>query len=297
METSMLGVVRVALCVALGAVTAPAGAQSNYPDRPIRLIIPLAAASAVDAAARILTQKMSTNMGQSFIIENTPGASGQIGADRVAKAAPDGYTLGGFNDSIMVMLPNIQAHLPWDTIKDFEPISLVATIEWGLVASSETPYNDVAGLIKAAKATPGKINYGSGGIGSPQHIAMALFDSKAGVTMTSLVQSKKLKLLAVSTPVRQPQFPNTPTVSESGLPGFEFNSWFTLVAPAGTPKAIIDRLNAEIQKALKDPGVIEKFAAQGLTPRGTSPQELGTQTKAALTRYAELMKAAGVKPE
>ncbi|MDB5823833.1 MAG: hypothetical protein JWR21_2537 [Herminiimonas sp.] len=318
---------RFSLFMALGAMALAAQAQSTYPNRPIRMIVPLAAASAVDNAARILTQKMAANMGQAFVIENMPGASGQIGADKVAKAAPDGYTVGGFNDSIMTMLPNISAHLPWNILKDFEPVSLVATVEWGMVATPNTGYNTVDDVIKAARANPGKINYGSGGIGSPQHIAMALFAANAGVTMThvpykgasqaalgvaggevpvafqglatvsSLIAGKKVKLLGVSTKAPLAQYPGVPTVSESGLPGFQFNSWFAIVAPAGTPKEIVTRLNAEVLKALADPEVQEKFRAQGLTMRGSSPQELGTATREQLTRYGQLMQSAGIKAE
>jgi tripartite-type tricarboxylate transporter receptor subunit TctC len=177
---------RTARLAALLALALPfaAAAQSGYPNRPIKMIIPLAAASAVDNAARIVTQKMSQNMGQQIVVENQPGAAGQIGATVVAKAAPDGYTIGGFNDSIMTMLPNMGTKLPWDILRDFEPVSLVATIEWGLVANNNAPFRSAADLIAAAKANPGKIDYGSGGNGSPQHIAMALFASNAGVQMT-----------------------------------------------------------------------------------------------------------------
>src|SRR3954447_24954724 len=161
-----------------------ASAQAPFPSKPILMVVPLAAGSAVDAAARIVAQRMSINMGQSIVIENQPGAAGLIGADRVAKAAPDGYTIGGFNDSIMTMLPNLYAKMPWDIVKDFEPVSLVATVEWGLVANSNAPYKSAADLIAAAKSSPGKIDYASGGNGSPQHIAMALFASSAGVSLT-----------------------------------------------------------------------------------------------------------------
>ncbi|RYF41412.1 MAG: tripartite tricarboxylate transporter substrate binding protein, partial [Comamonadaceae bacterium] len=267
--------------IALGAVCALAAqAQTAYPTKPIRIIVPLAAGSAVDNAARIVAEKMSRNMGQGIVIENQAGAAGLIGAGAVAKAAPDGYTLGGFNDSIMTMLPNMQAKMPWDILKDFEPVSLVATVEWGLVVNAEAPQRSAGDLIAAAKAAPGRINYGSGGNGSPQHIAMALFDSQAGVQMThvpykgatqaamgvagnevhaafqgiatvnALVKAGKLRLIGVTTPRRMPQFADVPTVGESGLPGFEFNSWFALMAPAGTPKAITSQLAAEVQKAL-----------------------------------------------
>ena len=299
-------------------------AQAGYPNKPIRMIVPLAAGSAVDNAARILAQKMGQNMGQSIVIENQPGAAGLIGAERVAKAAPDGYTLGGFNDSIMTMLPNLQTKMPWDILRDFETISLVATVEWGLVVGADAPQHSAADLIAAARKVPGQINYGSGGNGSPQHIAMALFASQAGVSMThvpykgatqaamgvagnevhaafqgiatvnSLIRAGKVRLIGVTTPRRMPQFADVPTVSESGLPGFEFNSWFALMAPAGTPRTIVQTLHAEIVKALADPEVREKLMGLGLTPRGTSPDELAQAMRAQITRYGALIKQAGI---
>jgi len=311
--------------LALAAGVSAAFAQSGYPNRPIQMIVPLAAASAVDNAARILAQRMGQNMGQSIVIENQPGAAGLIGAERVARAAPDGYTVGGFNDSIMTMLPNLHATMPWDILKDFEPVSLVATVEWGLVVNNDVPYKTAAEFIAAAKANPGKINYGSGGNGSPQHVAMEVFASAAGITLThvpyrgatqaaldvasgqvtaafqglatvsSLVKGGKLRLLAVTTRNRLPQFPDVPTMSESGLPGFEFNSWFALMAPAKTPKPIVARLNEEVLKALADPDVRERFTAQGLSIRGSSSEELGTAIRAQLAKYARVMKEANIK--
>jgi tripartite-type tricarboxylate transporter receptor subunit TctC len=324
MRKTMLRTAALAVLLAGSLLSAQALAQAAYPNKPIRLIIPLAAGSAVDNAARIVVQKMGQNMGQSFVVENQAGAAGLIGADRVAKAAPDGYTLGGFNDSIMTMLPNVQSKMPWDILKDFEPVSLVATVEWGLVVAADAPERNAGDLIAAARKAPTKINYSSGGNGSPQHIAMALFDSQAGVAMThvpykgatqaavgvaakevqvafqgiatvsSLLQAGKLKLIGVTTARRMPQFPDVPTVSESGLPGFEFNSWFTLMAPAGTPKAIVQTLHAEVVKALADADVREKLIGLGLTPRGTSPEELGKATRAQLARYGALIKQAGI---
>src|SRR5260221_5059679 len=167
---------RRSFAAALAALLPPAAwSQPGYPGKPIKMIVPLAAPSAVDNAARIVAQKMSSNMGQQIVIENVPGAAGQIGTQQVAKAAPDGYTIGGFNDSIMTMLPNMGTKLPWDILKDFEPVSLVATIEWCLVANNDAPYRNASDLIAAARAQPCEINYGSGGNGSPQHIAIALF--------------------------------------------------------------------------------------------------------------------------
>jgi tripartite-type tricarboxylate transporter receptor subunit TctC len=318
---------RVVGALALCALAQGASAQSGYPERPIHMIVPLAAASAVDNAARIVARRISTNMGQQIVIENQPGAAGLIGAERVAKSAPDGYTIGAFNDSIMTMLPNLYPKMPWDILRDFEPVSLVATVEWGLVANNNAPYKNAGDLIAAAKAEPGKIFYASGGNGSPQHIAMALFASNAGIslthvpykgatqaavdiaggqvpvgfqglaTVTSLVRGGKLRLIGVTTPARLPQFSDVPTVAESGLPGFTFNSWFTIVAPAGTPKEIVERLNAEILKALADPDVREKLVDQGLTIRGTSAQELGIATREQLAKYARLIKQSNITLE
>jgi tripartite-type tricarboxylate transporter receptor subunit TctC len=305
----------------------PGPAQAPYPNKPIRMIVPLAAGSAVDNAARIIALRMGQSMGHAIVIENMTGAAGLIGADRVAKAAPDGYTIGGFNDSIMTMLPHLQTKMPWDILKDFEPVSLVATIEWGLVAAVDAPEKSAADLIASARKAPGKVNYGSGGNGSPQHIAMALFASQSGVQMThvpykgatqaamgvagnevqvafqgiatvnSLIKAGKLKLLGVTTPKRMPQFPDVPTVADTGLPGFEFNSWFAVMAPAGTPKAIVQTLSSELAKALADPDTREKLIAQGLSPRGTTPEELGRATRAQLTRYGELIRKAGITAE
>ena len=318
---------RLALAAAAIAAAIPAFAQQGYPNKPIRMIVPLAAASAVDNAARIVTQKMAANMGQQIVIENVPGAAGLIGTKSVATAAPDGYTLGGFNDSIITMLPNMHANPGWDILRDFEPVSLVATVEWGLIANNDSGIKSAADLIARAKAKPGEVNYASGGNGSPQHVAMALFASQAGITMThvpykgatqaalgvaggdvpvglqgiatvaGLARGGKLKLIGVAQSGPNPAFPDAPTIASTGLPGFTFQSWFAVMAPAGTPKDIVARLNAEIVKALADPGVQQQLRDQGLTPRGSSPEDLGRATRDQLARYARLFKEANIKAE
>ena len=320
MRAYLAPILAAACCLAV-----PHAFAQAWPSKPIKMIVPLAAASAVDNAARIVAQKMSANLGQQVVIENVPGAAGLIGTTQVAKAAPDGYTIGGFNDSIMTMLPNMNASLPWDILRDFEPVSLVATIEWGLVANNDSGIKSAADLVAAAKAKPGEVNFGSGGNGSPQHIAMALFASQAGIKLThvpykgasqaalgvaagdvpvamqglatvaALVRGGKLKLVGVTTPAPIPEFPGVPTVSESGLAGFQFNSWFTVMAPAGTPKEIVARLHAEIVKALADPEVRAKLKDQGLNARGTSPEELRAATRDQLAKYRKLITEAGIK--
>ena len=304
-----------------------ASAQPAYPTKPIRMVIPLAAGSAVDNGARVLTQKMGVELGQPFVLENIPGSSGLIGADRVAHAAPDGYTIGGFNDSVLTMIPHIYPKAGWDALTDFAPISLVGTIEWGLVVPPDSPLRTVEDFIKAAKASPGKLNYGSGGSGSPQHIAMAMFASRAGInvthvpykgatpaavavaggevdaafqglgTVTSLIQGGKLRLLAVSTPKRLPQYPNVPTVAESGLPDFYFNSWFAMVAPKGTPKEIIARLHAAMRSALDDPDTNAKLVGLGITVRGTSPEDFGRAIGEQHALYRKVIQANNIKAD
>jgi tripartite-type tricarboxylate transporter receptor subunit TctC len=315
--------------IAGGTISWPhlARAQATYPTHPIRMLMPLGAGSASDVAGRIVANKMATNLGQAIVVENVLGAAGIVGTDKLAKAAPDGYTLGGLNDAIMTMLPGLQPKLPWDIGRDFVPVSLVAAIEWCLVAHPSAPWNTAADFIKAAKAAPNAVSFGSGGVGSPQHIAMALFASEAGITLNhvpykgasdlatglasgqvpiafqglasvnGLVKGKRLKILGVGTPQRMPQYAEVPTIAESGLPGFEFNSWFAFVFPAGTPAEIVARMSAETHKAVADPAVREQLIAQGLTPRGTTGEELGKITRAQSAKYAALIKKADIKAE
>jgi tripartite-type tricarboxylate transporter receptor subunit TctC len=320
----------LALVATLMAAFSSAGvvhAQAAYPTKPVRLIVPLAAGSAVDNAARVLMQKMSENLGQTFVVENVVGSSGLIGAERVARAAPDGYTLGGYNDSILTMVPHMMPRMPWNALTDFEPVSLVGTVEWGLIVRTDSPYKTLADFIAAAKATPGKLNYGSGGNGSPQHIGMALLLNRTGLdvvhvpykgatpaavgvaagevdagmqglgTVVSLIQAGRLRLLAVGTPARMPQFPNVPTFAEAGVPGFTFNSWFAMVAPAATPKDIVSRLNDEIVKALGDPATRDKLVSLGLTPRGTSAAEFGQATRTQFELYRKLITDQNIKSD
>lgn len=317
---------RISLLAVL-CISSLAQAQNAYPQKPIKMIIPLAAGSAVDNAARVITQKMGENMGQGFAIENITGSAGLIGAERVARSTPDGYTIGGYNDSILTMVPHLIAKMPWNPLTDFEPVSLVGTIEWGLVVKADSPYKNLADFVAAAKANPNKLNYSSGGNGSPQHIGMALVANRANIdithvpykgatpaavavaagevdaamqglgTVTALIQSGKLRLLAVSTPARLPQYPNVPTFSEAGLKDFTFNSWFAMVAPAGTPKAIVDKLSDEVRKALADTATRDKLLSLGVTPRGTTPAEFGAATRQQFELYRKLIQEKGIRSE
>ena len=302
------------------ALAAPAQAQGSYPNKPIRMIVPLAAGSAVDVAARLLAQKMAENMGQSIVVENIVGASGIIGADRLAKAAPDGYTIGGFNDSVLTMVPNLNKNTPFNPVTDFTHISKVATIEFSISAATNSPYKTAAELVAAAKAAPGRITYASGGSGSPQHMGAALFAAHTGIdmkhvpykgasqaaldvaggqvdvtfqgiaTVAALAKAGKLRLIGVMADSRQPEYPDSPTLKEQGIQGFDFSTWFALTAPKGTPKEIQDRLHREVVKALADPSIKERFAGLGLKRDGTTPAELTSLVREQLARYGKAIR-------
>lgn len=304
-----------------GALHAQAQAQSGpYPNRAIRLVVPLAPGSAVDNASRVLGQSLSQTLGQSVVIENVAGSAGMIGASRVARATPDGYTLGAFNDSILTMVPHINKNVSWDALEDFAPVSIIGTIEWGVVVNANAPYQNLQEFIAAAKAAPNSINYSSGGNGSPQHLAMEIFSTQAGISMTHvpykgatpagvavasgeveigfqslstvipMIKSGNLRLLAVSSPQRLGQFEQTPTVQESGLADFSFNSWCAIVAPRGTPQAIIDELHRAIGQALQDQQVQQQLSAQGLTPTGTTPEEFAASLREQYARYEKVIR-------
>ena len=248
---------RAALTLAAAAglaLAVPAQAQSGYPNKPIRMIVPLAAGSAVDVAARLLAQKMGANMGQTIVVENIVGAAGIIGAQQLAKAAPDGYTIGGFNDSILTMVPNLNPQTPFNPVTDFVHVSRVATIEFSIAVAANSPWKSAADFVAAAKAAPGKYTYASGGNGSPQHLGGALFAAHTGIdikhvpyrgasqaaqdvagnqvdvtvqgiaTVAALAKGGKLKLIGVMADQRHPEYPDTPTLKEAGITGFDYST-------------------------------------------------------------------------
>lgn len=311
--------------LALLGVGSQAVAQGSYPNKPIRMIVPLAAGSAVDVAARLLAQKMSVNMGQPVVVENITGAAGIIGADRLAKAAPDGYTIGGFNDSILTMVPNLNPNTPFNPLNDFSYISQVAIIDFTAAVPTESPFKTIADLVAAAKAAPGSVTYASGGNGSPQHIAGAMFAAHTGLdmkhvpykgasqaaqdvaanlvnvtfqgiaTVSALHKAGKLRLIGMPAGKRHPEHPTVPTFQEAGVPGFEFSAWFALTAPAATPKEITQRLHAEVVKALADPEVKSRYAALGLNTVGTTPEALQALTREQLARYGKVIRDNKIK--
>jgi tripartite-type tricarboxylate transporter receptor subunit TctC len=317
-------ILRIAAVTALLATSFVCTAQ-DYPAKPILMIMPLQAASAVDVMMRIVTQKMGDNMGRQIVVENQPGAAGMIGAERLKKAAPDGYTIGTLNDSILTMIPNVRP-VPYDPVKDYIPISVVAGITWAMVVNNDLPVKTIGEFVALAKSKPGKLDYSSGGIGSPQHVAMEAFKASTGTYLVHIpyrgatqaaldimsnqiqahmgavsivlphIQSGRMRALAVPSATRSPLLPNVPTMAESGVP-FEWQTWAAIVVPLGTPQPIVDKLRAETLKAVNSPDVREKLIANGLEPIGSPPEEVTRRTQAGLKRMADIVKRADIKAE
>jgi len=318
--------------VALVAVATCAAAQT-YPNKPIRLVVPFPAAGTTDILARDVGQRLTETLGQPVVIDNRPGAAGNVGSDIVAKSAPDGYTLLMCTVSSHAINPGLYSKLPYDHIKDFAPVILVARVPNVLEVNPGVPVYTVADLIKLAKEKPGEINFASSGSGTSIHLSGELFKTMTGVNMvhvpykgsapaitdliggqvqvmfdnlpSSLQQIKagKLRAIAVTSAQRSPALPDLPTIAESGLPGFEATSWFGVLAPAGTPPAIVNRLNAEINKWLQSPDGKEKLLAQGalIEPRGESvtaggsPEQFAAFIRAETEKWAKVIKASGAK--
>ncbi len=310
------------VCAALFA--ASVSAQQPYPSRPIRIVVPFAAGGPSDVLARTLAQKLQEAWGQPAIVDNRTGASGIIGADFVAKSAPDGYTLllAQVGDTISMSL---FSKLPYHFEKDFAPITLVGQTAFILVTHPSVPAQNVQELIALAKSKPGSLTFGSGSTGAASHLAGELLKSMAVVDIvhisykgqapattdllsgqisfmfnnpiTSLghVKAGKLRALAVSTAKRSSGLPNVPTIAESGLPGFDVGFWLGTLAPTGTPRPIIEKLNAEMVKVVRMPDVVERLGALGVEPIGSTPDEFARIIRAEVVRWAKVVKDAGVK--
>ena len=307
------------------ALALPCSAQ-QYPAKPILAVMPLQAGSAVDVMIRIVAQKMGDDMGQQIVIENQPGAAGSIGAERVKRSAADGYTVGVLNDSILTMIPNIR-QVAYDPLKDFVPVGVVAAITWVMVVSNELPAKTVAELVALAKSRPGKIDYSSGGNGSPQHVAMEEFKAATGIDLVHIpyrgatqaavdvmsnrvqvhlgavsimlpyIKDGRMRALGVPSAARSPLLPQVPTVSEAGVPGFEWRTWASFVLPLATPNAIVERLNAAMVKAVNSPDVREKLIAQGLEPIGSKPEVVTQWTQDGLKRMRDIVQRAKIQAE
>ena len=299
----------------------------SYPARPIRLIVPFPPGGGNDTVARAIAQEASPALGQSIVVDNRPGAGGIIGASEAARAPADGYTLflGGVGSH--AVNPNLHSKLPYDAVKDFAPITLVASAPSVLVVHPSVPVHTIAEFAAYARANPGKLNYASNGNGSSSHMAAVLYETNAGVKMTHVpykglgpaltdlmsgrielmfnsivailphIQAGKLRALGVTSKQRSSLLPDVPTIAESGWPQYEAGSWYGILAPAGTPPAIIDRLHREIVKSLKDPEVQKRLAGEGADVIGSTPQEFSAHIKSELGRMGQAIKAAGLKLE
>jgi len=308
---------------AVAAVAVPAAAE-EFPARPIRIIVAYTPAGATDILARAVGQKMGEHWGQSVIVDNRPGAAGNIGTEIAAKAPADGYTLLMATAGTHGINPGLYRKLSWDP-KNFTAVSLVAMVPNILVVNNALPIKSVEELIAYAKANPGKLSYGSPGLGSTAHLSMELFKSMTGtnfvhvpykgsagvmadvmsgqiaVTMDNIppympqVRAGKIRALAVSPAKRTPAAPDIPTVAEAGVPGYESGAWFGLVAPSGTPKAVIDKLAAETQRILKLPDVHERIASLGAEVVGNSPDQFNAFIKSEMEKWAKVIRVAHVE--
>jgi tripartite-type tricarboxylate transporter receptor subunit TctC len=314
----------LAAAFVISALPFASAAANDYPTKSVRVLVGYAPGGATDVVARLVAQKLSTQLGQQFIVENKAGANGNIAAEIAARSSPDGLTLylGAINNTINASLYN---KLPFDFIRDFAPVSLIATVPNILVVHPSVPVNNVNELIALAKAKPGQINFASSGSGSSIHMSGELFKLMAGVQMTHIpykgsapavtdllggrvetmfdnapsamqhVKAGKLRPLAVTGAQRSPALPEVPTMIESGLSGYVVNSWFGFFAPANTPKDIVQKLNAEINKALKTPDMQESLAKLGADPAGGTPQQFTEFVASETTKWAKVVKASGAK--
>lgn len=310
-----------AALLALLLLQGQAAAQS-WPTKPVRMVVPLSGGGFADVPARLLAPRLSAQLGRQFYIENRPGAGGTMGTDHVAKAEPDGHTLL-FTATPHVISPWLYKALPYDALKDFAPVARVASGPYALVVHPQLEVTSVAGLVAAAKAHPGEIDYASSGNGSAQHLVTAMFASLAGIRLNhvpykgsgpamqdlvsgqvkvsfagvpnvlSHVRNGRLRVLAVSTAARWPELPHVPTVAEAGVPGYEAALWVAVLAPASTPADIVRRLHAEIRTALEDPQLAQGLRAAGIAPDLLGPQELGAFLRAEQEKWGRVVRDTG----
>jgi tripartite-type tricarboxylate transporter receptor subunit TctC len=312
-----------AITVLLAAEAAPA--QSTYPNRPVKILVGFTPGTAPDLTARILADRFAEVWGTPFVVENMPGAGSNIATERVAKATADGYTLLMGGNSALVISPSLYATLPYDPVKDFAPISQVFIAANVLAVPPELPVKSVAELVALAKAQPGKLSYGHAGVGTSQHLGAELFKYMAHVEIASvayrgttalmpdllagrismsfanivnvvpLAREGKLRALAITSIKRSSLAPDLPTMAESGFPGFEAVPWFGLLAPAGTPKDVLDKLHAETAKALASADVRKKFDELGLEPVGNTPPEFAQIIRKDTPEWAKVIRDADIK--
>jgi tripartite-type tricarboxylate transporter receptor subunit TctC len=310
----------------VAALAAPALAQADYPNRVVKIVVASAPGGGTDTVARVLANELSKTMGQNFIVENRPGAGNVRGSDVVAKSPNDGYTLL-MSASTLAINHVMHKQLPYDVARDFAPITQMVVIPNVLVVGAKEPYKTTQEFLAAARAKPGALTYGSAGPGTAPHMAMELLRLQANIDLlhvpytgvapaindvmggrvTSMlvnflsakpqIDGGTLRALAMSSPKRSPFMPDLPTISESGVPGYEAIQWFGLLAPAGTPKAIVDRLQAETARILQTQVMKDRLAIEGAEPVGSEPDAFAALIKAEMAKWSEVAKAAGIQPE
>ena len=311
----------LALLVPAVAVAPRADAQ-GYPARPVRIISPFAAGGSNDVIARIVGAKLTELLAQQFFVENRPGAGGVVGTDFGAKAAPDGYTLTMVTNATLAIAPALRK-IPYDPVKDFAPIGLVGISPYVVIVHPTVPVRNVKQLVALARSRPGQVEFGSGGVGTPGHLAGEMLNTLTGIKMvhvpyragnlalndllgghiavtfsttittTELIKAGRLRALAVTSTRRVPAFPELPTVEESGVPGYDFTLWLGLAAPAATPGAVIQPLGAALLKALQAKDLQERFAAQSVEALTATPQEFAEKVRREMVLYEKLVKASG----
>jgi tripartite-type tricarboxylate transporter receptor subunit TctC len=318
--------VRLSLAaVAAATLLFGVAAAQPYPSRPVRIVVGFQAGGGTDIAARVIAQKLADALGVTFIVDNRPGAAGNIGADIVAKSNADGYTILMANSTIAI--PSLSVKLPFNVKKDFAPVSNIALGPSVLLVNPSLPVTDLKGLVALAKAKPRTLIYGSGGLGNVTHLAMELLVSMTGIEMTHIpykgaapsvvgllsgevqllfagipgvlaqISAGKVRALGVSISQRSPALPNVPTIAEAGLPGYYAASWYGLMVPAGTPNSTIDILAKQIGTIMRVPEVKEKMLAQGFEPVGDTPAQFGKFISEEILRWEQVVKRAGIKPE
>ena len=301
----------------------PLAVAQAYPDKPIRVIVPVPAGGTPDVVARTVQPGLSGLLGQQLVIDNRGGAGGLIGAELAARAIPDGYTLLLSSPGALTILPHLRKQVPYDTLRDFAPISLISSGPFLLITHPSVPVKTVEDLVALAKAQPAKLNYASACNGTANHLAMELFKSMAGVNITHVpykgapqavtdliggnvnlmfnsiapvlqhIKAGRLRLLGIASARRSPQLPDVRTISEAGVPGFEAVNWFGLFAPAQTPKAVIARLNAAVVQVVRTPETRTQFETQGADPVGSSPAEFAAFIRRDMEKYAKVVKLSG----
>ena len=314
----------VALAAALlfaGAVTA------QYPEKPIRLVVPFAPGGVTDTSGRVIAEALAKRLGQSIVVENKAGASGNIGTQQVATAAPDGYTLVLGFDGTLVINPHVFANFPIDVQKDLEPVGKIGDAALIIVAHPSFPAKTLQELIAHSKTEANGVSYGTSGVGGTPHIAGELLKQRTGAKLTHVpykgggqamtdalggnipmvftavagamqhVKAGRLVPIAVSSFKRQPSLPDVPTFIEAGVTDFEASSWVAILAPKGTPRAIVDKLNRELNAVLTDPPIVEKLATLGIVATPGTPQQLADQIRTDLAKYGQVVKSAGIKAE